>query len=145
MSFVSTVYTLQQEQHRASLRFSPLAAAALWFLSLFSAFTATLRYLSLFMLRLYTVLSSASAYRQHHKGGKKLTIQTVVCQWFSHLVERTEPVHLLKGIINIGCCFEELLCEHVHVTLSDIMRHFVFGCLIQLLHFTLSWRWLKKN
>lgn len=53
--------------------------------------------------------------------------------------------HLLKGIINIGCCFEELLCEHVDITLSDVMRHFVLGGLALLLQFTFSRHRLKTK
>lgn len=47
-------------------------------------------------------------------------------------------VYLFKGIINIGCRFEELLCEHVDIPLSDIMGHFVFGSLTLLLQFSFS-------
>lgn len=53
--------------------------------------------------------------------------------------------HLLKGFIDIGCCFEELLCEHVDITLSGVMRHFVFGSLAILLQFTFSGYWLKEH
>lgn len=50
--------------------------------------------------------------------------------------------HLFKGIINIGCRFEELLRKHVDIPLSDIMGHFVFGSLTLLLQFSFSRQWL---
>ena len=53
--------------------------------------------------------------------------------------------HLLKGFIDIGCCFEELLCEHVDITLAGVMRHFVFGSFTILLQFTFSGYCLEKN
>lgn len=59
-------------------------------------------------------------------------------------VSKKAQAHLLKGIINIRCCFEELLSEHVDITLSDVTRHFVFGSLTLLLQFTFSRNWLKE-
>lgn len=56
--------------------------------------------------------------------------------------EMVAYVHLFKGIINIGCRFEKLLCEHVDIPLSDIMGHFVFGSLTLLLQFSFSRQWL---
>lgn len=53
--------------------------------------------------------------------------------------------HLLKGNINIGCCFEELLSEHVDITLADVMWHLFSGGFTLLLQLPFSGYWLKKK
>lgn len=53
--------------------------------------------------------------------------------------------HLLEGLIDIGCRFEELLCEHVDVTLPDVVRNLFSGSLALLLQLSFHGHRLKKE
>lgn len=103
-----------------------MGAAALWFFSLFRAFTATLRYLSLFALRLKTLFSSLRAC-SHQSGFRCWPLYR----------EQTSQAHLLKGFVNVLRGLEELLGEHVDVALANVVRDFLFGRFALLLQFTL--------
>lgn len=66
-------------------------------------------------------------------------MKTLVCQ------RRATYTYFLKGVVNVCRRFEELLCEHVDITLPDVTWHFVFGRLSLVLQFTLGGQWLKRR